>query len=239
MPSARPARTPKRIYVETHVRGDLARIWQLTQDPAEHARWDLRFTEIAHLPTPAGEPQRFRYAVRLPGLTLAGLGVTVGESQRADGSRTSALRFRSNQALSPIRSGSGYWRYVPVEGGTQFLTGYDYEPGPQGRLLDALVVRPIVGAMTAWSFDRLRLWIDCGLTPEASRWRSLGVVGARSIGVGVAVVTLDAPWSVIVAVAALLLPLPIERPRARRCLRRAPDRHAASAPSSLAAMAPP
>jgi hypothetical protein len=225
--------------VETRVRGDMGRLWTLTQDPVQHARWDARFTTIEHLPTPEGDLQRFRYAVTLlPGLTLAGVGVSAGERRRADGSRTSALRFSTERRLSPLRAGSGYWRYVPGRDGIRFLTGYDYEPGFQGRLADAVLVRPLMGLMTAWSFDRLRLWVETGLEPERSRRRSLAVAGVRLLGAGLAV-RRRSPWSLPVAGAALLLPVPIERPRARRCLRRAPDRLGRTAPATLAGMDPP
>lgn len=102
------------LYVETHVRGDLDDLWARTQDPAQHQRWDLRFTSIDHLPRIEGEPQRFRYATRvLPFLTVAGTGTCAGEKERPDGTRTSALRFASPHPLSLLAEGSGYWRYVP------------------------------------------------------------------------------------------------------------------------------
>lgn len=64
--------------METRVRGDMARLWTLTQAPVQHARWDARFTTIEHLPTPEGDPQRFRYAVTL----LPGADPRRGGSQR-------------------------------------------------------------------------------------------------------------------------------------------------------------
>jgi hypothetical protein len=97
---------------------------------------------------------------------IAGTGVSIGEREGRDGARTSALRFATDDRLSPIRSGRGYWRYVPLDGGrTRFVTGYDYEPG-WGPL--DLVVRPLLGWATAWSFDRLRIWLERGDDPE--RW---------------------------------------------------------------------
>jgi len=69
-----PPVSERSLYVETYVHGSLDRLWARTQDPAQHARWDLRFTEIVHLPTTAGDPQRFRYAVRLAGPTVSGVG---------------------------------------------------------------------------------------------------------------------------------------------------------------------
>lgn len=115
------------IYVESLIRANLDDLWLATQDPGSHQRWDLRFTQIDYLPATgqAGQAgQRFRYAVRLgPGVTVSGVGVCAGERVRPDGTRTSALRFGSSDRMSLIRSGSGYWRYVPTARGIRFITG--------------------------------------------------------------------------------------------------------------------
>jgi len=155
------------IYVETLIRADPQTVWRSTQDPALHQRWDLRFTEIN--PTGGG---RFRYATRILGLTVTGIGTHAGERRRTDGSRTSALRFASADPLSLIRSGSGYWRYIPTGDGTRFVTGFDYSTrwGAVGAIAD-LVFRPLFGWATAWSFDRLRLWLEDGIPPETHRLR--------------------------------------------------------------------
>ena len=64
---------------------------------------------------------------------------------------------------------------MPTEDGIRFLTWYDYRTrfGVLGRLFDALVFRPLLGWATAWSFDRLRLWIERGLDPATLRERSV------------------------------------------------------------------
>ena len=69
------------IYVEIFLRAPIDEVWRLTQEPAEHQRWDLRFTEIEYLPRPDGsEPQRFLYATRIGfGLAIRGTGESVGE----------------------------------------------------------------------------------------------------------------------------------------------------------------
>jgi hypothetical protein len=155
---------PKALYVETVIRTDLDTLWQHTQDPALHRRWDLRFTEISPLDEPAGH---FRYASRFLGVTVAGVGVSVASLDRPDGSRTSVLRFASADPLSLISAGAGFWRYTPVSGGVRFVTGFDYGTrwGRFGRQADR-VFRPVFGWMTAWSFDRLRLWLETGIPPE-------------------------------------------------------------------------
>ncbi|TDE52818.1 hypothetical protein E1295_18005 [Nonomuraea mesophila] len=223
------------LYIEARIRAELDLLWHRTQDPAHHRRWDLRFTHIDHLARAEGEPQRFRYGVRLlPGLLVSGTGIAAGEKRRPDGTRTSALRFASASPLSLIAEGRGYWRYLPTGDGVRFLTGYDYEPrwGRLGRIADRLVLRPLMGWATAWSFDRLRLWCERGITPERSLRYALADVAARALAIGVA--ALVAPVAAVpVAIAALWLPPSRDTPAARRCLRRPPGRADATPPVLL------
>jgi hypothetical protein len=48
-----------------------------------------------------------------------------------------------------------------------------------GNIFDRLVFRPLLGWATAWSFDRLRLWIERDISPEVSMERSLVHAAAR------------------------------------------------------------
>jgi uncharacterized membrane protein YphA (DoxX/SURF4 family) len=164
-------RSAMSIYVEIFIRGSMDELWQKTQEPAVHQRWDLRFSEIRYLARGEGEPQRFLYSTRIgAGLRIDGAGESIGERDDATGKRTSALKFWSGDPKSLIEAGSGYWQYVPGEGGIRFLTLYDYQArfGALGKLFD-FVFRPLIGWATAWSFDRLRLWIEEGVTPEVCR----------------------------------------------------------------------
>ena len=164
------------IYVESLVRGEMDELWDKTQGPRLHQRWDLRFSDIEYLPRQPGEPQRFLYATRIgAGARIEGAGESVGESEAATGQRTSALKFWSEDRKSLIESGSGYWKYVPGTDGIQFITSYDYQTrfGVLGKIVDKLMFRPLLGWATAWSFDRLRLWIEAGILPEDSRDRAL------------------------------------------------------------------
>lgn len=53
------------IYVEIVVRAPIEEVWEKTQRPDLHQRWDLRFTRIEYLPRPdESEPQRFLYSTR-------------------------------------------------------------------------------------------------------------------------------------------------------------------------------
>jgi hypothetical protein len=159
------------IYVEIRIRCAMDDRWRLTQTPDLHRRWDLRFSDIRYLPrTDESRPQRFLYETRIGlGLAVRGEGETAG-TREADGARTSALKFSSGDPKSLIRTGAGYWKYVPAEDDVRFLTRYDYQTrfGAPGRAFDALVFRPLLGWATAWSFDRLRLWLEDGIDPATS-----------------------------------------------------------------------
>ncbi|MGW1799668.1 hypothetical protein ACWCQN_27765 [Streptomyces sp. NPDC001984] len=229
------------LHREARIRADLDDLWARTQDPAQHQRWDLRFTEITHLPRAEGEAQRFCYTVRvLPFLTLSGTGVVAGEKERPDGTRTSALRLVSPHPLSLLAEGSGYWRYVPDGDGVRLLTGYDYRPrwGALGALADRLVFRPFMGWATAWSFDRLRLWLERGITPERALLNWLAELAVRALVLAVGCVGLApgyaaglfgqfaptvaflCPLLLVVAVFLALCKSPLScTPAARRCRR--------------------
>lgn len=161
----------KPIYVETFVKGSMAELWQRTQEPKAHEHWDLRFSTIDYLPrADQMQSQRFRYTTRIGfGLHIAGEGETVG-SHTNNGLSTSALKFWSADPKSLIEHGSGYWQYAQELDGVRFLTRYDYRVrfGRAGRWVDRLLFRPLMGWATAWSFDRLRLWIERGIPPEAT-----------------------------------------------------------------------
>jgi hypothetical protein len=68
-------------YVEVRIHSGVDRIWQLTQDPHLHQRWDLRFDRITYLPrTGSGEPQCFLYETRVGfGLSTKGTGESIGQ----------------------------------------------------------------------------------------------------------------------------------------------------------------
>lgn len=197
------------IYVSIRIAAPLETIWRLTQHPGDHARWDARFSRIVPLRDLDGGGYRFRYERALPGHLIEGTGTSIGERVRPDGSRTSALRFQTSDPWSPIRSGRGYWRYTTDGESTVFTTGYDYTPG-WGRLLDAIIVRRLLGWLTAWSFDRLRIWAERGTPPETWPVTSVVQVWRR------------------------------DRPRASRCERKAPGRDVfAESPSTLETLEAP
>src|SRR5215469_16765084 len=135
------------IYVETPIHCTIDELWEKTQNPKLHQRWDLRFTEIEYLPRTADEPQKFLYRTRIGfGLTVDGKGESTGNRDGDGGSRTSSLKFWSADPKSLITIGSGYWKYVPVRNVIRFFTWYDYETrfGPVGRVLDKCAFRPLL-----------------------------------------------------------------------------------------------
>jgi uncharacterized membrane protein YphA (DoxX/SURF4 family) len=171
------------IYVEILIRAPMDVLWQHTQEPNLHQRWDLRFSEINYLPRANEcEPQRFRYSTCIGfGLPISGEGESVGQRDLTDGSRSSALKFSSTDRRSLIRQGSGYWKYIPTSDGIRFLTWYDYQPrfGFLGQIIDRALFRPLMGWATSWSFDRLRLWLESGVDPATAFRQSLTHATAR------------------------------------------------------------
>ena len=110
---------PRPIYVEVLIRADIDRVWSLTQDPMQHPRWDLRFSSITPVSVLSSGTTRFRYSRSIPFHTIEGVGTSLGEVVRPDGTRTSALRFDTGDRWSPLREGRGCWRYVPTVDGVR------------------------------------------------------------------------------------------------------------------------
>ena len=170
------------IYVEIPICGSMDELWGKTQNPVLHQRWDLRFNQIEYLPRKADEPQKFLYCTRIGfGFTIHGKGESTGTRDGDGGERTSSLKFWSADPKSLIKVGSGYWKYVPTETGIRFFTWYDYETrfSVPGKVIDACIFRPLLGWATAWSFDRLRLWIERDIEPEVSQNRAFVYLVAR------------------------------------------------------------
>ncbi|KWW21978.1 hypothetical protein AS888_05740 [Peribacillus simplex] len=160
----------KPIYVEIPIQATVDEVWRMTQKPELHEQWDLRFSSITYLPKKSeDDPQSFLYETKLGRyVKVAGWGKSVGTHNKKDGSKTSSLHFGTDQKISPIREGKGYWQYIPKDNGITFLTQYDYDVryGLLGRLVD-FFFRPIMGWATALSFDVLRRWIEKGESPRS------------------------------------------------------------------------
>lgn len=160
----------KPVYVEVMINSEMEELWAATQRPDMHEKWDLRFSSITYLPKQENKPQHFKYKTNIGfGLNIAGWGKSVGTFHAKDNSRTSSLHFGTDQAISIIREGKGYWKYKPEHNSIKFLTQYDYETnfGSVGRFFDFLIFRPLIGWATALSFDVLKRWLERGESPSA------------------------------------------------------------------------
>ncbi|MDQ0207591.1 DoxX-like family protein [Alkalicoccobacillus murimartini] len=164
----------KSIYIELPIYAPLEDVWRATQDPKLHQAWDLRFSSITYLPRIEGHPQSFLYKTNIGfGLSIAGWGESIGSFHSEDGSKTSSLRFGTDQKRSLIREGRGYWKYDQQGEGTVFLTQYDYDVryGSVGRAIDRVFFRPMIGWATALSFDVLKRSLEKGEAPKSQYFR--------------------------------------------------------------------
>lgn len=82
------------ICVKRLVDGPLESVWERTQEPSEHERRDLRFSDIEYLPREEGEPQRFTYATRVGQLSVPFVSAT---SELALSSRVVAVNGGDSQ----------------------------------------------------------------------------------------------------------------------------------------------
>lgn len=236
------------IYVEAGIRAPIERVWKLSQDPALHPRWDLRFSRIIPIERNEQGLLHFRYEFCLPFHVIQGTGTSLGHRHRSDGQATSVLKFDTADPVSPIGQGSGYWRYIPTGDGVRFITGYNYQPGmgSLGKALDSWVFRPALGWATAISFDRLRMWAESDLDPQDSRKRWFLDATTRAGGLLTACLLLrralagrsagPAALGLTAAAASWILPAHWTVPRAGRCLRRPPDSRSGRSPSALAGL---
>ncbi|MFF2881051.1 DoxX-like family protein [Bacillus toyonensis] len=157
------------IYVATEMKTTIEKLWEYTQEPDLHTEWDARFTEISYLEKKEGEAQKFLYKTKIGfGLEIGGEGESIGEIRKETGERISSLKFWTDNTLSLIRIGRGYWKYTPHKECIHFETQYDYDTryGRIGNVIDSYMFRPLLGWATAWSFDALKLWLEKGLHPS-------------------------------------------------------------------------
>lgn len=159
----------KPIYVSAEMNTTMEKLWEYTQEPHIHTEWDARFTEISYVEKKEGELQKFLYKTKIGfGLEIAGEGESIGEIRKETGERISSLKFWTENQLSLIQIGRGYWKYTPRKEHIHFETQYDYDTrfGRIGNVIDFYMFRPLLGWATAWSFDALKLWLEKGLHPR-------------------------------------------------------------------------
>ncbi len=84
------------VYVEIRIRESMDKIWELTQVPELHQRWDLRFNRIRYLPRASlAEPQRFLYETRV------GLGLSIKGTE--DKCWTTSTEQRCHHLVAEVR----------------------------------------------------------------------------------------------------------------------------------------
>lgn len=158
------------VYVALDIATNFSELWEYTHNPRKQQEWDLRFSEITLVPA-GDERKEYHYRTHIGfGLHVSGRGAPSGPQYEETGESTSALKFWSEQPLSLIREGSGYWKYSMTGKGFRFQTWFDYQTrfGRAGRWFDTLIFRPLLGWATAWSFDCLRLWLEKHIHPRLS-----------------------------------------------------------------------
>ena len=112
------------IYVEIPIRCSMEELWEKTQNPKLHQRWDLRFSEIEYLPREGEQPQRFLYRTRIGfGVKVDGMGESTGTRNGDSGMRISSLKFWSDDAKSLIKVGSGIGSMFQTEARFRSLHG--------------------------------------------------------------------------------------------------------------------
>ncbi len=153
------------IFVGTLIHADMDAVWRHTQDPALHTRWDVRFSTLRYLPrADRSQPQRFEFTTPI-GIT--GKGEITATCSDANGVRTVSERFDCGWLT---RDGWAHWQYVPTAHGVRLLTRFDFVTGPA---IASQVVKLPLAYLTAWSFDRLRIWLEQGIPPEQAVQRLL------------------------------------------------------------------
>ena len=149
---------PNKIIVEAIVPCDVETLWERSQNPALHIRWDLRFSHIEYLDERDEKGfQLMDYRTKIGfGMEIKGIGRYLQNTPL----KHSTFEFESSDWKSIIKLGRGIWQYKPCAEGTYFRTVYDYETnyGAVGNLIDRLLFRPVMRLATEWSFETLRRW---------------------------------------------------------------------------------
>lgn len=175
----------RKIVVEAMIPAPLATVWERTQTPDLHVRWDIRFSTIRYL-----DEKDQRGFNLMDYRTRIGFGVEVcgyGHYLQSTPLELSTFEFDSDDWKSLITKGRGLWLYKPYGEGTYFKTVYDYEirHGMFGRVIDAVIFRNLMRLATEWGFETLRLWCsgnEDALTQRRSRFRFVLFLLKRLLG---------------------------------------------------------
>lgn len=176
---------PRRIVVEALIPAPVEQVWERTQEPELHTRWDVRFTSIRYLPECDSRGFHLMdYRTHLGfGLEIKGWGRYLANTPLV----RSTFEFGSDDFRSLILKGRGLWLYERRPEGTFFKTVFDYQTrhAVVGELLDAALFRPVMRLGTEWGFETLRRWCagdEGALARGRSRWRFALFCLARVLG---------------------------------------------------------
>jgi hypothetical protein len=154
----------RKIVVDAVVPASVDIVWERTQEPLSHVKWDIRFTAIRYLDdVDARGYHLMDYRTNIAfGIEVAGVGRYLHSTPR----KSSTFEFDSSDWKSIIKDGRGVWLYQDAEGATYFKTVYDYDAryGWLGSLLDWLIFRRLLQLATEWGFETLRRWCAGDLT---------------------------------------------------------------------------
>ena len=98
-----------KIVVEVLIEAPVAEVWELSQNPDEHVKWDIRFSEIRYLDSrdDKGRPALL-YKTKIGfGLSVCGFGYYAHSTDH----EKSVFLFDSNDWKSLITKGRGLWLY--------------------------------------------------------------------------------------------------------------------------------
>lgn len=148
----------RKIVVEAMIPAAKDLVWQRTQIPDEHIRWDIRFSHISY----TDNVDERGYAL-MDYRTKIGFGVEItgfGHYLHSVPLELSTFEFDSNDWKSLITRGRGIWLYRSIGSHTYFKTVYDYDVrhGWLGRVLDRVIFRDLMRLATEWGFETLRQW---------------------------------------------------------------------------------
>ena len=151
---------PNTLVVESLIDAPVERVWDRTQNPENHIRWDIRFTQIKYLDTL--DKNGFHL---LQYQTQIGFGIKItgtGKYLHTQTHEQSTFEFGSEDFKSLITQGKGIWLYKAINGKTYFKSVFDYDTrfGFFGKLIDQYLFRPLFCLATEWGFETLRKWCE-------------------------------------------------------------------------------
>lgn len=148
-----------KIVVESLVRTTVEDIWEKTQNPENHIKWDIRFDSITYLKDDGDDDfSKLKY------VTTVGFGMKIegeGKYLHNEKFKQSTFEFWSDDPKSLIKHGKGIWLYKQEGEKVYFKTVFDYSVkyGSLGRLIDR-IFRPMFCYATEFSFENLRSWCE-------------------------------------------------------------------------------